>query len=152
MSTQAIQTVVAINAPPAVVWAVLTDFPAMGAWNPFLPALSGAAKKGARLTVTVKPPGRPPMAFRPQVLVAEPEKELRWRGQVLLPGLFDGEHYFKLTAEVDGTTFLTHGEVFSGLLGRWIFTPALRDATLEGFEIMNKALKARAEAAFQETD
>jgi hypothetical protein len=92
------------------------------------------------------------MTFRPVVLVAEPAKELRWRGQVLLPGLFDGEHYFRLTPEVDGTTFLTHGEVFSGLLSRRIFTPAIRDATLKGFEAMNSALKARAEAASRETN
>ncbi|WP_413205128.1 SRPBCC family protein [Rhodospirillum sp. A1_3_36] len=151
MSARAIQTVLAIHAPPATVWAILTDFPAMGTWNPFIPALSGIAEKGARLTVTVKPPGHAPMTFRPTVLIAEPGTELRWRGQVLLPGLFDGEHYFKLTSEVDGTTFLTHGEVFSGLLSRWIFTPALRDATLKGFEAMNRALKARAEAASRET-
>jgi hypothetical protein len=152
MATQAVQTVCAIAAPAATVWAVLTDFPAMGAWNPFIPAISGTARPGHRLTVTVRPSGRAPMTFRPDVLVAEPERELRWRGRMLLPGLFDGEHYFRLTPEADGTTFLTHGEIFSGLLVGALFSPALRDATQAGFEAMNAALKARAEALSQGTD
>jgi len=36
------------------------------------------------------------MTFRPTILKAEPERELRWLGRLLLPGLFDGEHVFEI--------------------------------------------------------
>ena len=36
------------------------------------------------------------MTFKPRVLNAEPERELRWLGHLLVPGLFDGEHSFTI--------------------------------------------------------
>jgi hypothetical protein len=63
---------------------------------------------------------------------------LRWLGRVGLPGLFDGEHGFRLEA-VAGGCRLHHGERFSGLLvplfGRML------DATEQGFGALNQALK-----------
>ncbi|MFQ3665679.1 MAG: SRPBCC domain-containing protein, partial [Sphingomonadaceae bacterium] len=90
-----------------------------------------------------------PMRFQPTLLVAEPARELRWRGRLVLPGLFDGEHWLRL--QPDGTsTRLVHGERFSGLL-----VPLLAgtlDRTRAGFEAMNAALKAEAERAWAEKD
>lgn len=42
------------------------------------------------------------MTFRPTVLVAEPDRELRWRGRLLVPGLLDGEHAFVVEPRGDG--------------------------------------------------
>src|SRR5262249_4977516 len=56
------------------------------------------------------------MTFKPEVLVATPNKELRWLGKLGLHGIFDGEHFFVLTTNGDGTTRLNHGERFSGAL------------------------------------
>jgi hypothetical protein len=36
------------------------------------------------------------MTFRPTVLNAETNRELRWLGHLLAPGLFDGEHSFTI--------------------------------------------------------
>jgi len=36
-----IETTVEIDAPPAAVWRVLTDFPTYGEWNPFIPTIAG---------------------------------------------------------------------------------------------------------------
>jgi hypothetical protein len=61
---------------------------------PFVRRGEGEVKVGARLHVTIQPSARKGMSFRPTVLVADPERELRWLGRFLLPGLFDGEHSF----------------------------------------------------------
>jgi len=74
-----------------------------------------------------------------------PGQEVRWRGSLPIPGLFTGEHYFRLEPQAGGSTRFVHGENFSGLL-----LPVLGGilaATQQGFEAMNAALKARAEAS-----
>ena len=44
------------------------------------------------------------MSFKPEVLVGTPGKELRWLGGLGLHGIVDGEHYFVLSTNEDGTT------------------------------------------------
>lgn len=138
----AIDTSIDIAAPPSRVWAVLTDFAAYPAWNPFITRIAGVPEVGGRLVVTIQPPGRKAMMFRPVVLAAAPEVELRWRGRLLMPGLFDGEHVFHLRPAGDGCR-LDHGEVFTGLLAGLL--GGTLPATRRGFVAMNEALKARAE-------
>jgi hypothetical protein len=77
-------------------WSVLTDFPAYPTWNPFITSIDGKPQPGAQLRVTIAPPGRQPITFRPVVLTATPWPELRWRDRLLMPGLFDGDHAFQL--------------------------------------------------------
>lgn len=84
------------------------------------------------------------MTFKPKVLVFEPEKEFRWLGHLLFPGLFDGEHIFELTDQGNGTTVLVHMEKFKGILVP-LFQKMLDTNTLEGFNAMNRALKLRSE-------
>ena len=81
-----------IDAPPAAVWTVLTDTRSYSEWNPFMPHLAGELREGAKLEVRIEPPGGRAMTFKPTVLAVEPDRELRWRGRLLLPGIFDGEH------------------------------------------------------------
>ena len=87
MTEHRIESRIDINAPPSRVWAVLTDFAAMPGWNPFIRSISGEAKQDARLSVLIAPPGKSGKRFRPMVLAARPEKELRWKGRFLIPGL-----------------------------------------------------------------
>ena len=93
--------------------------------------------------MTISPAAGKAMSFRPRVLVAEPGRELRWLGRVLLPGLLDGEHSFTLEP-VAGGTRLTQAERFSGAL-----VPLVGRALDVGddFAAMNDALRVRAEAA-----
>lgn len=85
------------------------------------------------------------MSFRPRVLTVTGGRELRWLGRFVVPGLFDGEHYFRL--EPIGTTRVrfVHGEDFSGLLVG-LFKDSLLSSTRDGFEELNRALKRRAES------
>ena len=118
MAERRIETSIEIDVAPARVWAILTDFAAMPSWNPFIKAISGNLVKGGQLSVQIAPPGKSAMRFKPTVLSVRPERELRWLGHVLFPGLFDGEHYFQLEPIDDGRTRFTQGEKFSGILCR----------------------------------
>ena len=142
-----IATTIAIAAPRERVWAILMDFAAYPDWNPFIRKLSGATAPGSKLAVTIQPSGEKPMSFSPQVLVCEPGREFRWKGRVLLPGIFDGEHHFQLSSADGGTTMFAHGEDFSGILVPIIMRGAMRSATEAGFLAMNQALKTSAETA-----
>ncbi len=79
------------------------------------------------------------MTFKPLILKYEKNKEFRWIGKLLFKGIFDGEHYFKIVGNSNGTTTFIHGEKFSGLLVS-LFSKTL-DKTKSGFELMNESLK-----------
>lgn len=111
-----IETRVSIESSAAEVWAVLLNFDRHPDWNPFIRYIEGKAVAGEQLRVPVQPQGASQMAFEPRVLVVRPEQELRWKGQFLLPGLFDGEHYFVLSQDSNQGVTLVHGERFSGWL------------------------------------
>ena len=98
-----------IGATPEKIWSVLTDFPSFPEWNPFVRSIEGAPRKGEQLRVTIQPPGGREMKFTPKVLKAEPGRELRGLGHFIMPGLFDGEHYFQLTETEPGRCRLVHG-------------------------------------------
>ena len=93
-----LEAVVEIDASPSEVWSVLKDFDHYPDWNPFILSIDGPCEVGARLRVTIAPPGGRPMTLRPLVLAAEPEHELRWLGRLFVPRLFDGEHSFRMEA------------------------------------------------------
>ncbi len=135
-------TSVIIYAPPDRVWQVLTDFHSYPQWNPFIKQATGTPRTGERLELTMQL-GDSTMNFRPKVLDAELEHELRWRGQFVLPGLMDGEHSFVLEREGNNTR-LTQSESFDGLLVVPMWR-SMAPATLEGFRQMNQAMKERAE-------
>ena len=143
MAERHIETSVEINAPPARVWAVLTDFARMPAWNPFITSISGELAEGARLSVHIVPPGKSGMWFKPTVLSVRPEREFRWLGRLFVAGVFDGEHYFLIEPIGAGRTRLTQGERFSGFLVG--FLGGALAATEAGFKAMNAALKQEAE-------
>jgi hypothetical protein len=137
-------TEVQIAAPPDAVWAVLTDFAAFPSWNPFVRALDGELRVGAKLRVLLQPPGGRAMTFRPRLRAVEPARELRWLGRLVIPGLFDGEHAFVLEPHAAGTRFIQR-ERFTGLLVP-LLEKMIDGPTRAGFEAMNAALKQRAEA------
>lgn len=140
-----IETATDIRAPAARMWPILTDFSPYPAWNPFITAAAVELRPGARLKITIAPPGHRPMTFRPVVQVVTPEYELRWLSRLLVPRLFDGEHAFGLEQQPESCRF-QHGERFSGILLPFI-GKQLFEATQQGFEAMNTALKQRAETS-----
>lgn len=140
-----IRTSIDIEAPASRVWAILMAFPAYSDWNPFIRQVSGSAIVGRKLHVTIHPEGAQAMSFAPQVLTCVPERVFRWRGQVLIRGLFDGEHSFELKESSVNSCRFVHEEEFSGILVPLLMSRAMRAGTQAGFEAMNLALKTRAE-------
>lgn len=129
-----------IAAPPAEVWRVLVDFDAYPQWNPFVVhavAPDGLAV-GRDLDVRIRDRGSE-TGFRPELLAVEPEREIRWVGKVLISGLLDGEHSFRLEPTAGGTRF-TQGERFRGVL-----VPLVGSSidVGDGFDAMNSALRDR---------
>jgi len=145
-TSKSLQTRIDIDAPVDVVWKTLTDTAEYAAWNPFIKHLEGDLVVGNTLAATIQGVGQSPMNFTPKVLVSDENKELRWIGGAAIRGIFDGEHYFILEQAPNGGTRFTHGENFRGMLVL-VIMPFIGESTRAGFEAMNKALKARAEAA-----
>lgn len=146
-----LQTHIDIDAPPARVWQVLTDFAGHPDWNPFIRSLSGEVREGARLEVVLGPPGDKAMTFRPTVTRAVPPADgadgaFAWLGTFGAGWIFRGEHHFRIEARPDGGTRFHHGEDFGGLLVLPM-RKSLDTDTRRGFEAMNEAIKAQAESA-----
>lgn len=127
-------------------WEVFTDFARYPEWNPFVASLHGKVVIGERIEARLTPPGGKGMTFKPRVLAFTAETELRWLGNLLIPGLFAGEHQFLLEPIGGSRTRFVQREDFTGIL----VPPVLRmvgESTKQGFEAMNAALKQRAEGS-----
>jgi hypothetical protein len=139
-----LKTSIDIDAAPEAVWAVLSELPSYPGWNPFIREARGTLAVGERLDLEIQPEGGRAMRFQPTVLKAEPNRELRWRGRLVAPGVFDGEHRFAIEPTAGGSRLL-HEERFTGVLVPFL-ARGLRKGTLPGFEQMNEAVKERVEA------
>src|SRR3712207_9011740 len=133
-----------IGAPAERVWHLLTDFASYPQWNPFIRTISGQPTEGEGLEVRIGPPAGRSMTFKPKVLNAEPSRELRWLGHLLVPGLFDGEHSFIIQPLEENRVRFVQREAFKGLLVP-LFARSLETNTRRGFEEMNRAVKERTE-------
>jgi hypothetical protein len=139
-----IRTELEIAAPASEVWRVLTDLPRYGEWNPFITEIAGDLVEDGKLRVLLSLPEGRDLRLAPRLVRCEANRELRWRGHLLFPGLFDGEHFFRLEAASEQRTRFIQGENFSGILLRFAGTSITRAA--RGFVYMNQALKRRVES------
>jgi hypothetical protein len=142
--TRRLHTEIEIQASPDRVWETLTDFAAYPDWNPFIVQAAGEPVPAGRLQLRMRPPGRRPTTFRPEVLEATPARRLRWLGHLFVPGLFDGEHTFTIDPVGPDRVRLTQQEEFRGLLVPPVLA-FIGKPTEEGFHQMNQALKTRVE-------
>ncbi|WP_338696852.1 SRPBCC domain-containing protein [Streptomyces sp. Q6] len=144
-----ISTEVVIDGSPEDVWAVLTDFGRFPEWNPFIVEAKGETVPGEQLDLTFRQASGRHMVIKPTVVAAEPGRELRWRGRLWLPGIFDGEHLFELKPRPDGGTLLVQAETFAGVLVP--FTQKIIKETVGRFTDLNEALRTRVESGAWKT-
>ena len=140
-----LSTEIEIDATPESIWRILADFDRFPEWNPFIREIEGEMKEGSRLRVRMEPPGGRGMTFRPVVRRIEINREFRWLGHLIVPGLFDGEHIFEILPAGAGKVRFVQHESVRGLLVPLLWK-SLEESTKQGFREMNDALKARAEA------
>lgn len=138
-----IETKITINASAQEVWDVLMDFRSHSFWNPFIKSISGVPEVGNKIQVVLGGADDKGMRFNPLVLVNEKQSEFRWKGKLLVKGVFDGEHYFLLKQTADNKCSFTQGEKFSGILVPFL-SGVLKD-TQDSFKLMNDALKMKVE-------
>jgi hypothetical protein len=112
-------------------------------WNPFIRRISGELREGARLEVRIEPPQARATTFKPTVRAVEPNRELRWLGRLLVPGIFDGEHSLTIAPLGNNLSRFVQSECFSGILVGAAQGTLRKTET--GFEQMNAALKGRVE-------
>ena len=139
-----ISTNVDIDAPKQSVWDVFTDFAAYHKWNPYM-QIEGIAEVGTKLTVHMGASGGRGAAFKPTVLAATPGAELRWLGKLGFGGIVDGEHFFILDRNADGSTHLTHGERYSGALVALTKPFLNKERNQAAYGSFNRVLKQRVE-------
>lgn len=142
---RSLHTEIQIAASPKRVWEALTDFSAFPEWNPFILEAHGQLDEGSRIVVTLRLGKGRRFRIRPRLLRVTLNRELRWKGRVGLPGIFDGEHVFQIEPGPEGTgTRFIHQEHFRGILVPVLWRK-LDSETRAGFQAMNRALKARVE-------
>jgi hypothetical protein len=129
-----------IDAPPQVVWDILTDVADYPTWDSGVVRVEGKISPGARITVVSSV--NPDRAFPVTVTDLQPPLSMRWSSGLPL-GLFKGERTFTLAPEPDERVRFTMQEAYTGPLAPLIFRsiPDLNPS----FEQFAAGLKQRAE-------
>lgn len=140
-----IQTDIEIDAPPDIVWEVLTELSSYREWNPHITAASGNLREGAAVEIevqsNVESSNSRSQTMTPTVTSMEPLQTLQWNGTILFSWVFRGQHTFHLDPLGDDRTQLVNEEQRSGILAPFVTD----DDTWRDYEAMNQALKERAE-------
>jgi hypothetical protein len=136
---QVLHTEIPINASPEIIWKTLVVSPSIPeeirnairdkkiGQNLIVPMSAGG--RGASLTV--------------KLLTVDPFREIRWKGFLWIPGLFDGEHSYEILTDQGGMSRLVQRETFSGLL--LPFLSGTLNATKHEFEKTNAGIRDTAE-------
>jgi hypothetical protein len=138
-----LSTEIEFQGTPDETWAVLTNLQAFGEWNPFIERIDGEIRVGAKLEVRLQPVDERAITMHPTVLAVEPGRELRWIGHLMIPGIFDGEHRFRIEEAGPGRVRFTQSERFGGILVPMLWKKLRDGGTAKGFRAMNEALARR---------
>jgi hypothetical protein len=138
---QEVRAQVEIRAPAALVWKVLTEFPAYDIWNPYIYPVRGELHPGGLLDVTLHPDDGP-LRYQPAVLALQPGRLLSWGGRIP-GGMFERVQTFTVEELRPDRVRVTSREHFKGLL--LPLYGGMPDNARRGLEAMTRALRDRAE-------
>lgn len=138
-------TEVMIEATAERVFRILTDITRYHEWNPLIVSACGKVAAGETLDIRIRPPGKLDQPYVVEVLRVVPEREFIWLGHMKIKGVLDGTHFFELFPEGTNRVRLVHREEFRGLLVPLVWKAFLDTRMREGFEALNRSLKAQAE-------
>lgn len=140
-----VYTEINIRSTAETVWQILTTFEDYATWNPFIKKVEGKAQKGNQIEIHIFPPGLKSMRLNPTITELIFCRKLQWQGKFLFPGILDGEHSFIIKELADLSIRLIQKEYYSGLLIPFS-KKQLKNNTKQGFNLMNQAIKAKAES------
>jgi len=135
-----------VAASAATVWAILVDFERWSEWNPSVPSISGDARVGSTLALTLAMPRRPSAKVKAEITELDPERRFTWHGNVGGDIFFAGIREFEIDPQPDGTVLVTHVETVTGLFYP-VFRAVMGRAIQEHHDNLNTALKDRAEGS-----
>ncbi|MCC6994896.1 MAG: SRPBCC domain-containing protein [Deltaproteobacteria bacterium] len=100
-----------IAAPPATIWALLTNAADFPRWNSTVTSIDGDIALGNKLALKVP---SSPRTFTPKVTAFEPGVRMVWSDG--MAPMFKGTRTFTLTPRPDGATEFAMVEVFAGVM------------------------------------
>jgi hypothetical protein len=139
-------TEIEIQATADRVWQHLTNLDDFHLWNPFILSAQGIVRLGEKIQIHIKPPQGKDLNFQTTIIQVEPDRNLTWRGKLIIPGLFDSVHSFTIDQIDNNSVHFSQREKFSGLIVP-LLAKDLNTKVLHGLELMNQALKVRAESS-----
>lgn len=139
---RSIHTRILIDAAPAHVWTALM---ASGAIPLEIRDAIREQRIGQPLKVTMSSGGRS-VSLTVKLHTAEPPRTIRWKGHLLLPGLFDGDHSIEISEDSSCSSLLQQCENFSGILVP--FLSRTIEQTKQRFEETNAEIRDLAEKNF----
>lgn len=130
------QVEIVIPVPPEAVWAVLTDTPAYGEWNPVFVAVEGRLEEGAQTRNSVRDPSGALLQITSDVVRVVPNREINQFGGTI--GLITFDHTWRLEPVPEGTRVIQH-EIDRGI-GMWFWDS---DWIEPAYRRVNEALRER---------
>ena len=142
-----IESRVGVQAPAEVIWELVYDIERWADWNPTYAWKAGRIGLGEVLTLDLKLPGQPDQEIHPKVLEWAPPSQLHWQ-LTMLGGMIKTLRYIEIDPLAEEACVVDNGELFSGLMGPSL-GKRMSGPVRRGFQAMNEALKARAEAEWR---
>ncbi|MDO9474223.1 MAG: SRPBCC domain-containing protein [Caulobacter sp.] len=139
---------IGIQAPDEIVWELLSDVPGWATWNPLYPRAEGEIRIGHRWDLDLALPGQTLRTIKPVILDWAPYDHIHWRLD-MMRGWMRTVRFLEIEKMGEENVIFSNGEIFDGWLGPSA-ARRLRRPILDGFEALNEALKARAEAIWAE--
>ena len=139
-------TEIEIQATADRVWQHLTNLDNFHLWNPFILSAQGIVRLGEKVQIHVKSPQGKDLNFQTTIIKVEPNHKLSLQGQLIIPGLFDRVHSFTIDSLGNNSVRFSQREKFSGLIVP-LLAKYLNTKVIHEFELMNRALKVRAESS-----
>jgi len=140
-----LKTEIVINAPPDIVWRVLTRFRKWDEWNPVINRIR--YKRGAdtgRISIRLLP-WVPSFSVQVAIIDLRDRSQFGWRACLLSERIFQGEHLFALISPAPHSVRFVQTETYSGVLAP-VIGPFLKPLSRQAFKRMDDCLKSACEA------
>ncbi|MEM7343324.1 MAG: SRPBCC domain-containing protein [Chloroflexota bacterium] len=143
LSHRKIYTDIIIDAPPAQVWEVLTDFSSYDQWAAFLVGIEGETKDQAQISATFQfNPNRNATNTVERTIFYEEGKKFGWAEKGPF-GIVDNHQFIVEAAQDNKTRFIQSDELKQG--ATWLVGGYFSKAYANRYSQFNQSLKAAVE-------